>query len=63
MSLYLVLGRIQVRVQTRDEELEAPVPVVEENTTVTAGFGNSVESLKTDEDPDLSYFSRLAEED
>ena len=62
--LNLVLGKNKARVQTRDEELEEPVPVVEENTTVTAGFGNSVESLKTDgpEDPDLSYFARLAEE-
>ena len=37
--------------------------VKEESTTPTSGFGNSVESLKTEEDPDLAYFSRLAEED
>ena len=65
--LNLVLGKNKARVQTRDEELEEPVPVVEENTTVTAGFGNSVDSLNREmtdgpEDPDLSYFARLAEE-
>tara|TARA_Y200000002_G_scaffold165107_1_gene136208 strand:- start:767 stop:1675 length:909 start_codon:yes stop_codon:yes gene_type:complete len=64
--LNLVLGKGQARVQTRveeQEELEIPVTVKEESTTPTSGFGNSVESLKTEEDPDLAYFSRLAEED
>ena len=63
--LNLVLGKGAARVETRveQEELEIPVTVKEESTKPTSGFGDSVESLKTDEDPDLAYFSRLAEED
>ena len=63
--LNLVLGKGAARVETRveQEELEIPVTVAEETTTPTSGFGNSVQSLKTDEDPDLAYFSKLAEED
>ncbi len=63
--LNLVLGKGAARVETRveQEELEIPVTVKEETTKPTSGFGDSVESLKTDEDPDLAYFSRLAEED
>ena len=63
--LNLVLGKGKARVQSRveEEELELPVTVAEETTTPSKGFGSAVESLKTDEDPDLAYFSRLAEED
>ena len=63
--LNLVLGKGAARVETRveQEELEIPVTVAEETTTPTSGFGNSVQSLKTDEDPDLACFSKLAEED
>ena len=63
--LNLVLGKGKARVQSRveEEELELPVTVAEETPTPSKGFGSAVESLKTDEDPDLAYFSRLAEED
>ena len=62
--LNLVLGKGKARVQSRveEEELELPVTVAEETPTPSKGFGSAVESLKTDEDPDLAYFSRLAEE-
>lgn len=63
--LNLVLGKGKARVVSREEEeeLELPVTVKEETPTPSRGFGSAVESLKTDEDPDLAYFSRLAEED
>ena len=63
--LNLVLGKGKARVVSREEEeeLELPVTVKEETPTPSSGFGSAVDSLKTDEDPDLAYFSRLAEED
>ena len=63
--LNLVLGKGKARVQSRveEEELELPVTVTEETPAAPSGFGSAVESLKTEVDPDLAYFSRLAEED
>ena len=45
-----------------DYEDQVAQPVEEVSTTPTPGFGNAVSSLKEEEDPDLSYFAKLAEE-
>lgn len=45
-----------------DYEDQIAQPVEEVSTPATPGFGNAVSSLKEEEDPDLSYFAKLAEE-
>ena len=45
-----------------DYEDQIAQPVEEVSTPPTSGFGNAVSSLKEEEDPDLSYFAKLAEE-
>ena len=64
--LNLVLGKTN-RAQKVEEELEEPVFNVEETVKqatpdFNSGFGSSVESIKEEEDPDLSYFAKLAED-
>ena len=62
--LNLVLGRTSRAAVAQEEEAEyqVPAPVVEESTPEPSGFGSAVSSLKEEEDPDLSYFAKLAEE-
>ena len=65
--LNLVLGKTNRAAQVAQEEEEQdPVFNVEETASnatpdFNSGFGSSVDSLKEDEDPDLSYFAKLAE--
>ena len=73
--LNLVLGKGKARVQNRfDEETEEEEmnftpnfspreeTVTEPSPELTSGFGSKVESLKEEEeDPDLSYFAKLAD--
>jgi len=65
--LNLVLGKTSRAAVAQEEEQEMDNPISFEETAKQAspdfnsGFGSSVESMKEEEDPDLSYFSRLAE--
>ena len=65
---YLVLGKtsrasaINEDDDGLDYEDQIAQPVEEVSTPATPGFGNAVSSLKEEEDPDLSYFAKLAEE-
>jgi len=65
--LNLVLGKTSRAAVIEDEdgldyEDQITQPVEEVSTPPTPGFGNAVSSLKEEEDPDLSYFAKLAEE-
>ena len=62
--LNLVLGRTSraAVAQEEEEEYQVPAPVAEVSTPDPSGFGSAVSSLKEEEDPDLSYFAKLAEE-
>ena len=64
--LNMVLGKTRTA-RMQEEEEQEPVFNVEETVKAstpdfTSGFGSSVESMKEDEDPDLSYFAKLAED-
>ena len=62
--LNLVLGRTSraAVVQEEEQELDTPVSFNEPSTPEPSGFGSAVSSMKEEEDPDLSYFAKLAEE-
>ena len=64
--LNMVLGKTRTA-RMQEEEEQEPVFNVEETVKAStpdfnSGFGSSVDSLKEDEDPDLSYFAKLAED-
>ena len=69
--LNLVLGKTNRAAQVaQDEEEQDPVAFFSPEETAkqsapafNSGFGSSVESLNEDEDPDLSYFAKLANDD
>ena len=70
--LNTVLGKgTRPVVQEREEDeavFDTPVggfndPDITPSTPAPSGFGSAVESLKEDDDVDLSYFAKLAEED
>jgi hypothetical protein len=63
--LNLVLGKTRTaRVQEEEEQdpVFNTVTVAKEEPSFNTGFGSSVESMKEEEDPDLSYFAKLAED-
>ena len=64
--LNLVLGKTRTA-RVQEEEEQDPVFNVAETpseptSSFRAGFGSSVESMKEEEDPDLSYFAKLTED-